>query len=98
MVFSLPVLTAKYILDGWDVIEETDTVVTLKKTVRFKRRLLAFTLLSLWVSLVIVWWLGLVTLIGSLILLRRWWRQESRQRVQLIVQADGSVDRLELFA
>lgn len=98
MVFSLPVLTAKYILDGWDVIEETDTVVTLKKTVRFKRRLLAFTLLSLWVSLVIVWWLGLVTLIGSLILLRRWWRQESRQRVQLIVQSDGSVDRLELFA
>lgn len=98
MAFSLPVLTAKYILDGWDVIEETDTVVTLKKTVRFKRRLLAFTLLSLWVSFVIVWWLGLVTLIGSLILLRRWWRQESRQRVQLIVQADGSVDRLELFA
>ncbi len=91
-VTTIPVLTARYIRNGWQVVDESDTAVTLKKPIRLKMPALMLVILS-FILTFILGPVGLLSFIFAAVGLFYYHRyQQKNQIVRLVAHPDGSID------
>lgn len=92
VVTTIPVLTARYIRNGWQVVDESDTAVILKKPIRMKLPGLILFLLCILLTF-ILGPVGLLSFILAAVGLFYYHRfQQKNQLIQLIAKPDGSID------
>lgn len=91
-VTTIPVLTARYIRNGWQIVDESDTAVTLKKPIRLKLPALTLVILSFIITLLLgpVGLLSFILAAVGLFYYRRF--QQKNQLVRLVARPDGSID------